>query len=189
MIHFNRNHLAGLCFLIALSLSISPFRALIINDMFWHMDIQIPMLIATGVLLKLPRTLHFVTLTRANLYGLTSFLASQLILAFWMLPITIDKAIIHWQYDLAKIISLVICGLLIRLSFSKATLVIEIFFVGYFLSMMIWIGQYYVSSNERLCNVYSQDSQQFAGIGLIIIGVDLALIWALAKFISRERSR
>jgi hypothetical protein len=54
---------------------------------------------------------------------------------------------------------------------------------------MIWVGQYYVSSNERLCNVYSQDSQQFAGIGLIFIRGALALILTLAKFIFRERIR
>ena len=186
MMLFNRNHLAGLCFLIASALSVEPLRALIINDMFWHMDIQIPLLIATGGLLTLPKFLHFMKLARTNLYGLTSFLTSQFILAFWMLPISIDRAIIHWQYDLAKIVSLVICGLLIRISFSKATLEIEIFFVGYFLSMMIWVGQYYVTSNERLCNVYSQESQKFAGNGLIFIGVALALIWVRSKFFNRR---
>jgi hypothetical protein len=184
-----RNYLAGILFLAAVSLSLWPLRAVIIEDMFWHMNIQIPLLIAVGAMIKIPASAFSQTLNRFNTFGLNSFIASQVILAFWMLPITIDKAIIHWQYDLAKIVSLVICGLLIRLSFSKATLVIEIFFVGYFLSMMIWVGQYYVSSNERLCNVYSQDSQQFAGIGLIFIGGALALIWTLAKFIFQERIR
>ena len=183
-----KNSLSGLCFLSAITLSINPFRVLIINDMMWHMNIQMPLLILSGVFITFPEKFNFDKLIRLNLYGLTSFILSQLILAYWMLPISIDRAIINWKYDIAKIISLVLCGILIRLSLSKSTLVMEIFFIGYFLSMMIWAGNFYFQSNERLCNVYSQDSQQFAGAGLMLIGAMLTLIWISSKLKSQKWS-
>jgi hypothetical protein len=177
-----RNYLAGLVLLVALSLSMWPLRAVIISDMFWHMDIQIPLLIAVGVLMQITPSVISKKLSRLNAFGLSSFIASQMILAFWMLPISIDRAIIYWEYDLAKIISLIICGWLMQISFRKTTLVIEVFFVGYFLAMMLWVGLYYLYSDVRLCNVYSQASQQYAGGGIIFIGVTLSLVWVTSKF-------
>lgn len=176
-----RNYLAGILFLPAVALSLWPLRANIIEDMFWHMDIQIPLLIVVGAMIKISAPALHETLSRFNAYGLNSFIASQVILAFWMLPISIDRAIIHWEYDLAKIISLIMCGWLIQVSFKKTTLVIELFFIGYFLAMMLWVGVYYIQSDVRLCNVYTQESQQYAGGGLIFYAVMLSLIWIISK--------
>lgn len=176
-----RNYLAGILFLSAICLSLWPLRAIIIEDMLWHMNIQIPLLIAVGVIGKIPASVLFKTLSRFNIYGLNSFIVSQVILAFWMLPISIDRAIIHWEYDLLKIISLIVCGWLIQLSFKKTTVVIEVFFVGYFLAMMLWVGLYYIQSDARLCNVYSQDSQQYAGGGLMFFAIVLSLVWVISK--------
>jgi hypothetical protein len=176
-----RNYLAGILFLFAVCLSLWPLRAVIIEDMFWHMNVQISLLIAVGVICKIPAIALSQTLSRFNVYGLNSFIISQVILAFWMLPISIDRAIIYWEYDLVKIVSLVVCGWLIQVSFKKTTVVIEIFFVGYFLAMMLWVGLYYIQSDVRLCNVYSQDSQQYAGVGLMFFAVVLSLVWAISK--------
>ncbi|QWC98175.1 hypothetical protein G6729_07265 [Polynucleobacter paneuropaeus] len=176
-----RNYLAGILFLPAVALSLWPLRATIIEDMFWHMDIQIPLLIVVGAMIKISAPALHETLSRFNAYGLNSFIASQVILAFWMLPISIDRAIIHWEYDLAKIISLIMCGWLIQVSFKKTTLVIELFFIGYFLAMMLWVGVYYIQSDVRLCNVYTQESQQYAGGGLIFYAVMLSLILIISK--------
>jgi hypothetical protein len=181
-----RNYLAGILFLSAVCLSLWPLRAVIIEDMFWHMNIQIPLLISVGVISKIPSLALSQTLSRFNVYGLNSFFISQVILVFWMLPISIDRAIIHWEYDLAKIISLIVCGWLIQISFKKTTAVIEIFFVGYFLAMMLWVGFYYIQSDIRLCNVYSQDSQQYAGAGLIAFAVVLSLIWVISKVYKKQ---
>ena len=73
------------------------------------------------------------------------------------------------------------CGWLIQVSFKKTTLVIELFFIGYFLAMMLWVGVYYIQSDVRLCNVYTQESQQYAGGGLIFYAVMLSLILIISK--------
>lgn len=182
-----RNYLAGILFLSAVFLSLWPLRAVIIENMFWHMDIQIPLLIAAGLISKIPVSNFSQNLSRFNAYGLNSFIVSQVILVFWMLPISIDRAIIHWEYDLAKIISLIVCGWLIQVSFKRTTVVIEIFFVGYFLAMMLWVGFYYIQSDIRLCNVYTQDSQQYAGGGLMAIAVALSLVWIISKSYKRSQ--
>jgi len=176
-----RNYFAGILFLSAVFLSLWPLRTVIIADMFWHMNIQIPLLITAGLFSKIPALAFFQNLSRFNTYGLNSFIASQVILAFWMLPISIDRAIVHWEYDFAKIISLIVCGWLIQISFKKTTTVIEVFFVGYFLAMLLWVGFYYIQSDVRLCNVYSQKSQQYAGGGLVVFAVVLSLIWIISK--------
>lgn len=182
-----KNYLAGILFLLAVFLSLWPLRALIIEDMFWHMNIQIPLLFLAGLISKIPASAFFQNLSRFNIYGLNSFIASQVILAFWMLPISIDRAIIHWEYDFAKIVSLIVCGWLIQISFKKTTVVIEVFFVGYFLAMLLWVGFYYIQSDARLCNVYSQDSQQYAGGGLIVFAVVLSLVWIISKLYKKAR--
>ena len=82
-----RNYLAGILFLAAVALSLWPLRATIIEDMFWHMDIQIPLLIVVGAMIKISAPALYETLSRFNAYGLNSFIASQVILAFWMLLI------------------------------------------------------------------------------------------------------
>jgi hypothetical protein len=182
-----RNYFAGILFFSAVFLSLWPLRAAIIENMFWHMNIQIPLLIAAGLISKIPASVFFQNLSRFNAYGLNSFIASQVILAFWMLPISIDRAIIHWEYDLAKIISLIACGWLIQVSFKRTTVVIEVFFVGYFLAMMLWVGFYYIQSDVRLCNVYTQDSQQYAGGGLMVFAVALSFIWIISKLYKKAR--
>lgn len=182
-----RNYLAGILFLSAVFLSLWPLRAVIIENMFWHMDIQIPLLIAAGLISKIPVSNFSQNLSRFNAYGLNSFIVSQVILVFWMLPISIDRAIIYWEYDLAKIISLIVCGWLIQVSFKRTTVVIEIFFVGYFLAMMLWVSFYYIQSDIRLCNVYTQDSQQYAGGGLMAIAVALSLVWIISKLYKRSQ--
>ena len=181
-----RNHLSGISLILAISLSLPPFRAFIINDMMIQMDVQIPLLTLTGILLKVPNKLIFDKLNRLNLYGLSSFIFTQVVLAYWMLPISIDRAVIFWQYDVAKNFSLILCGINIRVAFTKSTLVMQLFFLGYFLSMMTWIGEFYLQSNERLCNVYTQNSQQNAGLGLIFIAATVFFIWMYSNIKNRS---
>jgi len=181
---FKQNYFAFGSLLFAALLSVWPMRTLIVNGMFWHMDFQMPLLILAGASFKIDYALPEM-LDKTNLFGLTSFFATQTILAYWMLPLSVDKAIIDWRYDVVKIVSLVICGYLIKVSFKRATTVIEIFFLGFFISMTIVVGYFYMTSPTRLCNVYTLDSQILAGQGLIVIAVFLSITWALIRILSK----
>lgn len=188
MPRFKANYFAFTCLLCAALMSMWPMRTLIINNMFWHMDFQMPLLILAGASFKYFYKSFPQIFFKANLFGLTSFFIAQTILAYWMLPLSVDKAIIDWRYDIAKIVSLVICGYLIKVSFKKATTVIQIFFLGFFISMMIGIGFFFLNSENRLCNVYTLNSQVLAGQGLILIAISLAIIWFFLKMKSKSIS-
>lgn len=93
-------------------------------------------------------------------YGATGFIGAQAIVAYWMLPLTIDHAIVLPQIDALKLVSLFICGAMLRHSVERSPAVVQLFFVGYTVSMMTWLGIYLATTDLRLCNAYSQKARQ-----------------------------
>jgi hypothetical protein len=153
----------------AVLLSLPPARSLIVQSMFWHMIVQMPLLVIAGYGLtarKPPR--RFV---RLNRFGLTSFMVVLIILTYWMLPVTIDRAVTMPSVDAAKVVSLLLCGFCLKASVDNAPRTVQLFFVGYLLAMLITLGLYFVSTDIRLCNAYSQDSQIWTGYGLIALAI------------------
>jgi hypothetical protein len=62
--------------------------------------------------------------------------------------------------------------------------VLQLFFIGYAVPMMIWLGLYFASVDLRLCNAYSLESQVRAGHGLAALALALGALW-LAKMLRR----
>jgi hypothetical protein len=165
---------------IAMSLSFGPLRIYLEQSMFIQMVIQIPILFIGGALLSETKILAklFGYLNKINLYGLTSFMLAQIILVYWMLPISIDRAVVTPWMDLTKIVSMIIAGLCVGQALQKAPLAIQLFFIGYFTAMMIWLGFYFATSDIRLCNVYSLNSQHLTGYGLVAISAIILSWWS-----------
>ncbi len=113
-----------------------------------------------------------------NQFGLTGFIAAQLIITYWMLPISIDRAVVMPQVDVLKLLSLIASGALIQTSMSRSPVVLQLFFVGYIVSMLISTGVFLATTERRLCNAYSMESQLSAGFGVVALGVALACAWA-----------
>jgi hypothetical protein len=168
----------ALC-LLGSALSIPPGRSLIEQSMTWHMVVQMPMLFAGGWFLMIGA----LDLTKRspngwNQFGLTGFIAAQFILTYWMLPISIDRAVVMPQVDVLKLLSLIASGALIQTSVSRSPVVVQLFFVGYIVSMLISTGVFLATTERRLCNAYSMESQLSAGYGVVAFGVALACAWA-----------
>jgi hypothetical protein len=168
----------ALC-LLGSALSVPPGRSLIEQSMTWHMVVQMPMLFAGGWFLMIGA----LDLTKRspngwNQFGLTSFIAAQFILTYWMLPISIDRAVVMPQVDVLKLLSLIVSGALIQTSVSRSPVVVQLFFVGYIVSMLISTGIFLATTERRLCNAYSMESQLSAGYGVVALGVALAFGWA-----------
>jgi len=168
----------ALC-LLGSALSVPPGRSLIEQSMTWHMVVQMPMLFAGGWFLMIGA----LDLTKRspngwNQFGLTSFIAAQFILTYWMLPISIDRAVVMPQVDVLKLLSLIVSGALIQTSVSRSPVVVQLFFVGYIVSMLITSGVVLATTERRLCNAYSMESQLSAGYGVVALGVALAFGWA-----------
>jgi hypothetical protein len=168
----------ALC-LLGSALSVPPGRSLIEQSMAWHMVVQMPILFAGGWFLmggawniskRSPRSW--------NQFGLTGFIAAQLIITYWMLPISIDRAVVMPQVDVLKLLSLIASGALIQTSMSRSPVVLQLFFVGYIVSMLISTGVFLATTERRLCNAYSMESQLSAGYGVVALGVALACAWA-----------
>jgi hypothetical protein len=167
----------ALC-LLGSALSVPPWRSLIEQSMTWHMVVQMPILFAGGwFLIGGGWDLTKKSLGSWNQFGLTGFIAAQLIITYWMLPISIDRAVVMPQVDVFKVLSLLASGALVQTSVSRSPVVLQLFFVGYTVSMLISTGVFLATTERRLCNAYSMESQLSAGYGVVALGVALACAW------------
>ena len=170
---------AAMAAVLAGALSMPPLRSVIEQSMAWHMVFQMPLLVAAGALaaraLSAPRLpgqwINF------NLFGLTGFMAAQSIIAYWMLPSAIDRAVVNPLFDVLKLLTLFVSGMLLRDAFQRAPRALQLFFIGYWVSMMCWLGIYFATTDLRLCNAYSRESQTVTGWGLLALGLLLGIVW------------
>ena len=176
--------LAAAVSVVAVSLSVPPLRGLIEQSMVWHIVVQMPMLVAGGWLSMriLSGKLILRTLDVWNRYGLTGFVGAQAIAAYWMLPVAIDRAVVLPQSDVLKVLTLFACGAMLGHSFERAPAVIQLFFVGYSVSMLAWLGIYISTTDLRLCNAYSLESRTAAGRAIAMLGITLGCIWLVEPF-------
>ena len=141
------------------------------------MLIQIPALVLAGYWLN---TQHWHSNVQSSLtLSLSCWLWILFAGMFWMLPISLDKALIYLNWDIFKIVTLVLSGLLLKPAFAGPK-VLSLFFVGSTLMMLFSIGHFYQNSESRLCNSYLLASQQTAGQGLMALASAL-LLFALFK--------
>jgi hypothetical protein len=179
--------------IVGTALSVPPLRTIIEQDMAWHMAFQMPLLVMGGWLLvsrsSSPQRASKLTswldaMAPFNQFGLTGFLLATVAFSYWMLPLALDKAIVQPMADLAKLMTLTLCGVVLRDSFRCAPNVVQLFFMAYWASMLIWLGAYFMTTEFRLCNVYSLETQYTAGQCLIVLGICLGAV-LVAKMVSR----
>lgn len=169
------------------ALSLPPLRPLIEQSMVWHMLVQMPLLALGGWLVAghgwaRPPLLW---LERFNRFGLTGFIVATLIAGYWMIPSSIDRAVVMPGTDMAKIVTLWLCGAALRHSIERAPLLVQLFFLGYTLPMLVWLGLYYATTDLRLCNAYSLESQLAAGKTLVVLAGATGAAW-LASLRQRQ---
>lgn len=171
--------LALLLAALAASLSLPPLRVLIEQSMVWHMLVQMPLLVAAGACAAAawPQAMGG-RWARINRYGLTGFMLAQCITAYWMIPALVDRAVVLPGADAAKIATLWVAGVALRQGYVQAPLAVQLFFLGYGLPMLAWLGFHLASTEVRLCNAYSLESQLRTGQGLVALALVLGLAWA-----------
>lgn len=116
----------------------------------------------------------------ANAYGMPGLLLVSLVGAAWMIPKTLDDALVDWRVAAFKYLALPVCGWLLRSSLRRANVVIKLFFLGNFCWMSAIVGMVYLDQPIRLCNAYLQSDQEWAGRGLIVMAIVLPSCWLLA---------
>jgi len=166
--------------LLTIGLSVPPFRFLIEQSMFVQMVIQMPLLFVAGALLNRFTISKKITniLGYWNVFGLTGFMLAQNILVYWMLPISIDRAVVMPLVDVAKVLTMILAGFFVGDALNKSPAALQLFFIGYFVAMMIWLGMYFIYTDMRLCNAYSLSSQYWTGYGLCTLSLAVVSYWS-----------
>ena len=175
--------------ILAIGLSVPPFRFLIEQSMFVQMVIQMPLLFIVGALLNRLSVSKNITNIFGywNVFGLTGFMLAQNILIYWMLPISIDRAVIMPLVDVVKVLTMILAGFFVGDALNKSPAALQLFFIGYFVAMMIWLGMYFIYTDSRLCNAYSLNSQYWTGYGLCAISVMVAAYWSYRVVLKNEK--
>jgi hypothetical protein len=179
-------HAWGGLSLLAAALSVPGLRAGIESSMTLHMLVQMPLLLAAGAWLMARLDPEVKAGARFDMQGLASFSFCLVVASYWMLPSAIDRAVLEPGFDAIKVVSLLACGAMLRQAVMRAPPVVRLFFLGYILQMMLWLGLYWAFTEERLCNVYSLATQQQAGMGLAALAAaaGAVLVWRLARSVA-----
>lgn len=166
-----------LILLLAIAPSLPMFRFLLASSMSFHMLVQMPLLILSGHLLS--RQFSFRTTNQPLYFYLSCWLWILLSSMFWMLPISLDKALLNPYWDIFKILTLLFAGFSLRPALAGSK-ILSLFFIGSIIMMLFFIGYFYQDSELRLCNSYLIESQKTTGMGLIFTAF-LILIVAIIK--------
>ena len=168
-----------------LVLALPPMRRLLESSMTLHMLVQFPLLVLAGWLLA--RTVPAPWRARAdawNAHGIAGLLACALVLMLLMIPRLLDLALTDLRVEAAKWLALLAAGAALQLSWQRAGLVVQGFFLGNLLPMTAAAGQIYQDATVRLCNAYLLDDQATLGQGLVVLSA-LAAVAAIAHIMRR----
>ncbi|MBC7787919.1 MAG: hypothetical protein H7Z18_10965 [Methylophilaceae bacterium] len=150
------------------------------------MLVQMPLLIFAGYSFDITKQKVSYKLNTSAAQWLWIYLTTM----FWMLPISLDKALIYPVWDIFKILTLLITGIVLKVVFQSHRL-LALFFIGSTVMMLFFAGFNYQQSDVRLCNAYLIESQKITGSGLIIVASALLLFlfWKIKQELAASEMR
>jgi hypothetical protein len=166
------------------ALALPQIRHWLEGSMTLHMLVQFPLLAGAGLLLARAMPAHWRRHADAwNAHGVAGLLASALIFMLLMIPMVLDLALVDGRIEAAKWLALLVCGACLQLSWRRAGLLVQGFFLGNLLPMTAAVGQLYQDAPLRLCNAYLLDDQVRLGQGLAILAVAAAALFIIGAFV------
>jgi len=153
-----------------------------------HMLVQLPMLVAAGVLLAQAFTRRqrpAPTSTAWNVHGIAGLLLASGVVMTWMIPRALDAAVEHIIIDAAKFASLLAAGAIGATSWRAATTLVRTFVVGNTAWMMATVGMLLLDAPVRLCTSYGASDQRVTGIALVALTI--AAIAGALVLITRQQ--
>ncbi|MBF6025436.1 hypothetical protein [Lysobacter niastensis] len=153
------------------------------QKMVTHMVVELPLLFAIGAWAATPGTGKGPSwLRQVNASGLTGLTMSMVVSAFWMLPLSLDAAVLNPFVGWLKVCSLLAAGWLTRISLREARPAVQSFFVLNWAWMTGAAGALYQQAPERLCSTYLLGDQAWAGMGLVALAIATVLAWMALAF-------
>ena len=160
-------------------------RALLEATMSAHMLLQMPLLVAIGMLAcrLLPECWQDRLLAAAG-GTIPCVLLALFASSYWMLPRALDAALANPLAEGAKFISLpVLVGLPLALAWKRLSAIGRGFVWTNFISMLAVLGWLYIAAPLRVCNSYLVNQQESAGWLMVQLAVLLFCWWLGALFV------
>jgi hypothetical protein len=175
--------------LLLLLMLVPPVRKMTESSMTAHMLIQYPCLMLAGAQLVKEMPARWLAASqRWNELGISGLVGSALALALLMIPRVLDLALVDGRVEMMKMLALLTTGAALSLSWRRAGVVIQAFFLGNVLWMTAVVGMLYQDAAIRVCNAYRLDDQQELGLALVLISIGTGAIGSLHTVWSRARS-
>ncbi|WP_164668107.1 hypothetical protein [Virgibacillus doumboii] len=164
-------------FLLFIILIIPTVRNLMESVMVVHMLVQIPLLIISGWWVagyfqkKFPGFFE-----KWNENGIPGITLVVFITIYWMIPRTLDEALVSWDVELFKFISLpFLAGIPFRDSWRKLGSVGKSFIIFNYIPMFGLMAWLYIDAPVRICNNYLEVEQKVLGWGFLAVTAALVL--------------
>ena len=159
-------------------MALAPVRQLLESSMWRHMLVQFPLWMLVGCWLASALGARArERIARWNADGISGLVATAVVLAVLMVPRVLDLALVRPDIEVAKCTALVVAGAALRLSWRPAGQVVQGFFLGNLLPMMVVVGQLYIDSPLRVCNAYLLGDQVRLGQWLVGMAAGVAVGW------------
>ncbi len=161
----------GLCLLM---------RGVLERDPVTHILIQLPALVFSGFILVQPDRIRD---QFWNQGGWSPLLVALFMSIFWMLPRSIDAALIHIEMELVKFVSIpLLIGIPLAIGWSRAHPVLVSFIKAQTISMLLLLSFLYTHAPMRICNSYLVNDQVRLGYGFLVLAIIVGIVWVIPLF-------
>jgi hypothetical protein len=165
-------------------LALPPARAAFEATLAGHMVAQIGLLAVAGWWLG--RGLGPIRpgeLGGCNRFGATGVVVALVTLVFWMLPVSLDRALLSAGWEAAKLVSVpLLLGLPLARSWPRLPGLARGLLWANAVSMLVVMGWVYREAPARLCNGYLLDQQLLLGLTLWGLAAAVGLYWTVRAF-------
>ena len=171
-------------------ITVSPISTILESTMVGHVLLQLPLLVTIGLFaadVVTAKLKNMIILINAG--GIFGCISITFIFLVWMIPRWLDASLVYETVALAKYASLIVGGVLLRMSWPIAHPITRGLLQIEFIAMLLRLGWLYLISPERLCNSYLLSDQIWLGRGLLIIAFALCLTWLIPIFFGGSTSQ
>ncbi len=153
------------------------------ETMFQTMFLRMPLALLAGVTAawwlrpRLPPAVP-------RVLAIAAFVAALLVMPFWMLPITMDRAAAFAGHAVARDASLALSGFLTLLCWHTWAPLWRHLWLIEQIAMLLRYAVWYGLAPAALCTAWDADEQQAVGFGLLALALAVALAyaaWALSR--------
>lgn len=145
-----------------------PLNAWFSETMMRHQLLQLPAMLVLGIAAGFWFSKYFhIGITT----GITILIFIMASIIFWMLPHSIDYAVINASFNRIMHVNMLIAGFFAIPVLQKTLFEIRIIFIGMLSSMLFATGITLTNYDLLLCSSYDISQQKETGIRLIITGI------------------